>query len=154
MKGLKIMKKLISCWLALVMVTIISAQAFAQEYYIEEKYYGGTQNVSVLPLTLYDSAIETRRKSIYEDITGDLLGYCTIRIKFFYNFDDAYIDLGSSSTKCVSNDPDYRVTANMVFVSGRDDQVEVTVRCVPLGEGSSIVKTYTLSVYPDGQLIG
>ena len=148
------MKKIISFCLSVCMIIAVSVQAFAQEYYVEEKHYSGTPEALISPLTLYDSATETRRKNIYEDVTGDLLGYCVITIKYFYNFDDAYIDLGGSSTRCVSNDPDYRVTADMTFVSGHDDQVKVTVRCVPLGKGSSIVKTYTLSVYPDGELKG
>lgn len=148
------MKKIISFCLAVCLIMAVSVQAFAHEYYVEEKHYKGASAVSYNPLTLYDDAVETRRKNIYADITGNLLGYCTISIKYFYNFDDAYIDLENSFTRCVSNDPGYRLTANMVFVSGRDDQVKVTVRCVPLGEGSSIVKTYILSVYPDGELKG
>ena len=56
------MKKIISFCLSVCMIIAVSVQAFAQEYYVEEKHYSGTPEALISPLTLYDSATETRRK--------------------------------------------------------------------------------------------
>ena len=60
------MKKIISFCLSVCMIIAVSVQAFAQEYYVEEKHYNGTPEALINPLTLYDSATETRRKNIFQ----------------------------------------------------------------------------------------
>ena len=41
------MKKIISFCLSVCMIITVSVQAFAQEYYVEEKHYNGTPEESL-----------------------------------------------------------------------------------------------------------